>query len=229
MPTDLLSPRPDLRTPAAPRKRRRISVLALPLVVLVALAGLTACSGDDVAEPTAGTSGTTHNAADVEFAQEMIPHHAQALVMVDMALGRTLDPEVEELMEAIRAAQGPEIEEMADWLVEWGEEVPATMRDHAHGGGHDRDEETMAERMEGLDHDMPGMMGPDELEELDGSADDRFQEMWLTMMIAHHEGAIEMAQRQQEDGQYGPAIALAESIETSQTEEIELMEELLGS
>ncbi|WP_110180799.1 DUF305 domain-containing protein [Nocardioides solisilvae] len=222
--------------PLAPRtsraRRRPLAALAAPLLVLLLALVAAGCSGDDddvVAEPSEGASETDHNEADVAFAQEMIPHHAQALVMVDMAQGRTTDPEFEQLLEAIRAAQGPEIEEMADWLVEWGEEVPETMRDHARGGGHGGDDESMGERMEGLDHGMPGMMGPEELEELDASADDRFQDMWLTMMIDHHEGAIEMAQDLQQDGQYGPAIALAESIEESQTAEIAQMEEMLAS
>ncbi|MGN6575348.1 MAG: DUF305 domain-containing protein, partial [Nocardioides sp.] len=71
---------------------------------------LAAC-GDDgeseqaMAEQTA-TNGDVFNSADVEFATEMIPHHAQALVMVDMTRGRDLSPELQELTENIRAAQG---------------------------------------------------------------------------------------------------------------------------
>lgn len=204
------------------RSRPALAPLALALVLA---AGLVGCGSDDEPEPSDRVA-TEHNDHDVEFATGMIPHHAQALVMVDMTQGRDLDPEFEELTEAIRTAQGPEIEEMADWLVDWGEEVPETMRDHSRAGHGDTD---MRESMEGLDHDMPGMMGPDDFEELDGSADDRFQEMWLTMMIEHHEGAIEMARTEQEQGRYGPAMALAESIEESQTEEITVMEEMLAS
>ena len=54
-----------------------------------------------------------------------------------------------------------------------------------------------------------------------------FETMWMRMMIEHHEGAIEMARTEQDDGVFPAAIDLAESIETSQTAEIELMEELI--
>ena len=76
-------------------------------------------------------SETDHNDADVAFATDMIQHHAQALSMVDLTEGRTLDPEVKQLAEDIRATQAPEIEKMADWLQDWDEKVPATMRDHS--------------------------------------------------------------------------------------------------
>lgn len=179
---------------------------------------LTACGGDDPGDGGAAGGGD-RNAADVAFAQEMIQHHAQALVMVDMTAGRDLDPEVAALTEQIRAAQAPEIETMTDWLTEWGEEVPATMRDHAnaHGDG----------AMGG--GDMPGMTSEEDLDALDKASDAEFQEMWLTMMIAHHEGAVEMAQEQQDAGSYQPALDLAADIERSQTEEIATMEALLSN
>jgi uncharacterized protein (DUF305 family) len=51
--------------------------------------------------------------------------------------------------------------------------------------------------------------------------------MFLEMMVEHHEGAVEMAKTEQSEGHFGPAIALADSIESSQTKEIELMQGLL--
>jgi uncharacterized protein (DUF305 family) len=48
------------------------------------------------------------------------------------------------------------------------------------------------------------------------------------MMIEHHEGAIEMAQTEQEAGEYSPAISLAEEIEAAQAAEIETMQALLS-
>ena len=74
-------------------------------------------------------STTEHNDADVEFASNMLQHHAQALSMVDLTRGRTLDPEVQQLAEQIRDAQAPEIEIFTDWLTDWDEEVPETVRD----------------------------------------------------------------------------------------------------
>lgn len=188
---------------------------------------LSACGSDGGGSDTStAVSATEHAEADVAFASDMVQHHAQALSMVDLTVGRTLDPEVQQLAEEIRAGQGPEIETMADWLTEWGEEVPPTMRDHANAG-HDMGD--MAESMEGMDTDMPGMMSAEEMAELEEAPDTEFQTRWLEMMVEHHTGAVEMAEAEQEDGRYAPAVELAGTIIESQTAEIETMEGLLGS
>lgn len=161
----------------------------------------------------------------------MIPHHAQALVMVDMTQGRDLDPAVRTLVEGIRAAQAPEIETMSDWLTDWGEEVPETMRDHMHAGHGDdssSDAESDMEGMAGMDDDMPGMMSAEEMGDLERAKGADFQTMWLEMMIEHHEGAVEMAETEQDEGRYPDAIDLAGHIIDSQTQEIDTMHSLLG-
>ena len=197
---------------------KKIAALVATLAALLALAG---CGDDEPANDDTRTAsnGDEFNDADVAFATDMIQHHAQALSMVDLTLGRPLDPEVETLAEDIRAAQAPEIEQMTDWLTAWDEPVPATMRDHAnaHGEG-DMDM-----------GDMPGMMSAEDMAALEGTPDAEFQERFLQMMIEHHEGAVEMAKTEQSDGRFGPAIDLAEAIESSQTDEIALMQDLLGS
>jgi uncharacterized protein (DUF305 family) len=212
-------------------RARRTTAAALFLTL--ASAGLAGCGGNDntssgtpAAEHTA-PNGDVHNDADIEFATEMIPHHADALVMVDMTQGRDLSPEFAQLTEDIREAQAPEIELMADWLTDWGEEVPETSRDHVNshmgdGNGDGDDDSGMGDGM------GDGMgMDPDDLAELRDSGASMFESMWMRMMIEHHEGAIEMAEDEQADGLFPDAIALAESIEASQTAEIELMEELI--
>ena len=206
-------------------RMRALSALALTLALGV---GLTAC-GDDTSEPAgkAEVSTTEHNDADVTFASDMITHHAQALSMVDMTLDRPLDPEVQALAEDIRDAQGPEIETMADWLTEWGEDVPETMRDHVNSG-HDMGD--MSDNMDDMGHDdMPGMMSADDIDELENSADAEFQDMWLEMMIEHHEGAVEMAKTEQAEGQFKDTVDLAGQVIETQTAEIGTMKDLLDS
>lgn len=198
-----------------------LNTRALVALVLGITLGLTGCSNaDDSADDSAATSTSTsdHNAADVEFSTEMIPHHAQALVMVDMTRGRPMDPEFEALTVAIRDAQAPEIELMTDWLVDWDEEVPATMRDHSNAGGGMNDGMGMG----------PGMMTDDDFDGLESTGDTSFQDMWLTMMIEHHEGAIEMAETEVAEGLYAPSVELAQRIITSQTAEIAQMQDMLG-
>ena len=153
----------------------------------------------------------------------MIQHHAQALTMVDLTAGRTLDPEVQQLAEDIRAAQTPEIEEMTDWLTSWGEDIPETVRDHAnaHGDMGSMDGDDMG-------HDMPGMMSRGR----PGGARERLRR-GVPGHVARDDGRAPHRRRrdgptEQEDGQYAPAIDLAEPIIDSQTKEIETMNGLLS-
>ncbi|HCB05104.1 MAG TPA: DUF305 domain-containing protein [Nocardioides bacterium] len=204
------------------RSARILGTLTLGLALT-----LTACGNDEPAnDGSTKVSETDHNDADVAFATDMIQHHAQALSMVDLTVDRTLDPEVQQLADDIREAQGPEIETMSDWLQEWDEEIPETMRDHSNAG---HDMEGMGDSMDGLDSDMPGMMSGDDFDELENAPDSEFQTMWLEMMKEHHEGAIEMAQTEQDAGKFADALSLAESIVTAQEAEIEQIDQLLGS
>lgn len=180
-----------------------------------ALTFLAGCSSESSADPQG------FNDADVDFATDMIQHHAQALEMVDMTVGRELDPEVAALAEQIRAAQAPEIEQMADLLEEWDEPVPETSRDHAnahaegHGGGGD------------MDADMPGMLGTDELETLRVAPPEQFETMFLSLMIEHHQGAVTMAEEVVENGQNAETEQLAQEIIDAQQAEIAHMQGLL--
>jgi len=212
--------------------------LAVALTAGTLLFALAACGGDadgdtqDAGADQTAANGDVFNDADADFATAMIPHHAQALAMVDLTRGRELSPPVQKLTEDIQAAQGPEIETMVDWLTGWDRPVPETMRDHVNAedpdgmGGHDMED------MDGdgeTESDMPGMMTDEELGDLEAAQGQEFEDMWLEMMIEHHEGAIEMAKDEQADGVFKPAIDLAGSIETSQQAEIDHMRELLAS
>ena len=205
-------------------KHRKKPAAALAAAIL--MFSLAACGeGEPVGEAQArqtASNGDVYNDADIDFATGMIPHHAQALAMVDMTRGRELSPEVSELTEEIRSAQGPEIEQMVDWLTAWDKPVPETMRDHANAEDHGMSGHDM-----GDDKDMPGMMSDKEMDELESMKGDSFETMWLEMMIEHHEGTIGMAKDEQEDGVFEPARKLAASIETSQQAEIDQMKGLL--
>lgn len=160
-----------------------------------------------------------HNDADVTFAQDMIPHHAQAIVMSKMASKRATDPDLRQLAADIQAAQGPEIEQMSGWLEAWGEDVPDGM-----GMDGDHDMGDMGPMMDG---DMPGMMSDRQMMNLDKSSGSTFDRMWLQMMIRHHEGAIDMAKVEQKNGRSTEAIELATTIESAQAAEIALMKSML--
>ncbi|MFA6298772.1 MAG: DUF305 domain-containing protein [Nocardioides sp.] len=192
--------------------------LTAVLTLLLAGALTLASCGDDDGSPDArdDTSTARFNDADVRFAQEMIPHHEQAVVMAEMAESHAERAEVKELAAGIEAAQGPEIETMSQWLEDWGQD-PAT-----DGMGH-------GDMGHGTSSEMPGMMDQDDLADLDGAMGGDWDQMFLTMMIEHHEGAIEMARTEQADGENPDAVALAEQIESDQTAEIAVMEGLLDA
>ena len=147
----------------------------------------------------------------------MIPHHTQALEMVEMASERPLDPEVEELASSIEEAQSSEIDTFTTWLETWDEQVP--------------DAEGMSARqmedMEGMDG-VDGMMSAMSMRQLENAPDEAFQDVWLALMLAHHKGAVAMADAQIADGENPEAIALAEDIRDSQSAEIETMKSLIG-
>jgi uncharacterized protein (DUF305 family) len=182
--------------------------------------GPSGSAGEPSAKQTAA-NGDVFNDADVSFAQWMIPHHAQAIEMADLTRGRELSPAVVALAERILTAQAPEIEAMTGWLTAWNEEVPETSRDHANA--HDDSQ------MEDMSDEIPGMMSPDDMAVLEAAPDSEFEDMWLTMMAEHHDGAIEMARTEQETGEFGEAVTLAEDIESGQTAEVTQIESLLGS
>ena len=192
--------------------------LAMTALVVTAALGLTAC-GDDTSDtdPGAGGDGTSQfNDADVTFAQEMIPHHQQAVAMAELAADRAASVEVRQLAEDIEAAQGPEIETMTGWLDTWDQDAPSGSMDHGDMG-------------HGTTGELPGMMTEDEMNTLETSEGSQFDRMFLEMMIAHHEGAIAMARSEQANGENPDAIALAEQVEADQEAEIDKMRQLLGS
>ena len=179
-------------------------------------------SGSPSSTPTGTPASGPHNDADVAFATGMVPHHGQAVVMADLAQTRAASPQVKQLAVAIKAAQGPEIAQMSGWLARWGADVPEA--------------DSMAS---GMDHDMgdmggddssgmAGMMSTDEMTALTGASGGSFDRMWLTGMIAHHEGAVEMSKAELDQGLNPDAKRLARAIIAAQEAEIATMRNLLS-
>jgi uncharacterized protein (DUF305 family) len=151
-------------------------------------------------------SPATHNSADVEFAQGMVPHHEQALEMSRLVASRTENPKVIDLAERISKAQKPEIDRMNGWLKAWNAPVKASSHSsHGHSESH-------------------GMVDLGNLADLSGTEFDR---QWLSLMILHHRGAVEMARTHLSSGTDPAARTLAQEVITHQEKEIAEMESLL--
>lgn len=210
--------------------KRYLSLSALSVAAVITLAG---CGSDNepatpAAEPTASTQANSpsatdsgaevfveHNDADAMFAQMMIPHHEQAVEMSDMMLAKDdISPEITDLATRIKNAQGPEIDTMTSWLEAWDRKIMSEGSMEGHDMG----------SMGGMD----GTLDDDQMADLESAEGDDAARMFLESMTEHHNGAVDMAQEEIDNGENPEAIALAETIVETQQAEIQEMEALLA-
>ncbi len=175
------------------------------------MGGTTGTTGSTSTTSAAAAPSGEHNDADITFAQGMIPHHQGAVEMAKLVQGQTSNAEVLDLASRIEKAQGPEIKTMTEWLNSWGAE--------AHTTG-----------MPGMGHgsDMAGMSDA-EVDMLKRAKDSDFDRTFLDMMIKHHQGAIDMAKTELQQGENTDAKKLAQQIIDSQQTEITEMQGLLAA
>jgi uncharacterized protein (DUF305 family) len=183
------------------------SVLAATAVVGGLVAGCGGTSGPSSTSAPADNKALAqqpHNQADVVFVQNMIHHYSQAIVMSRMARNRATSPQVKDLAARIEAEQDPEIQQMRDLLTAW--KAPAGP---ASGGP-----------MGGMGHQgQAGRPGT--------TAGGAFDSMFLQLMIAHHQGAIDMSQTELAQGSNPAARQVAQKIIDTQQAEITEMQSLL--
>ena len=214
--------------------------LSAPLLAVALAASLTACSADEpqaVAAPEPSVSFTAdvpvlvpgapgeeptvvapgqqgalpnpdnYSEADVEFVTAMVPHHAQALEMAELAPERAADPRVRAMAARIAAGQGPEIAAMRAWLADHGLPEPDVDADHG--------------------HEMRGMVTGEQMTQLLAAEGAQFDRLFLTRMIAHHQGALTMANRLGQ-GTHPLVMDMAKDVSATQTFEIARMQEVLA-
>ncbi|MGH9887564.1 MAG: DUF305 domain-containing protein, partial [bacterium] len=151
--------------------------------------------------------------ADVDFMQGMIPHHAQAVIMARWAVTHGARADVKILCERIYIAQTDEIRLMRRWLAERHQSVPDSMSTR----------HTM--RMGGMVHEilMPGMLTDEQMASLEKARGSQFDRQFLTGMIGHHRGAIDMVRELLSHGDAGhddTVFRFAADVEADQTAEI---------
>lgn len=161
--------------------------------------------------PVVLPAGSLITEADVRFMQMMIAHHAQAVHMTRMAEGAGASPRVLRLSQKIDLSQAGEIALMQDWLRGHGQFAPDTSSWRS--------------------MTMPGMLSATQLEALAAARGTEFDRQFLTLMIKHHEGALQMVA----DLLASPRAAqdvdvnvLANEVEATQTAEIGLMWQMLA-
>ena len=147
----------------------------------------------------------TPNDADVTYVTMMIPHHQQAIVMTDLVRAKATSEQVRAIAGRIAVAQEGEITLMKTWLADYGQQHAGHAHDH------------------GL---MPGMATPAQLDELRAATGPDFDRKFLDLMMAHHTGALTMAEAQLSGGVEIRAQELAQEVITGQSAEIERMRTL---
>lgn len=167
---------------------------------------LAACGGETSAAPTpdAAPPAPTFTQADVDFAVEVSRHHGQALRMTDLAATRARSPQVKALAKQIAREYAPDTDLIADWIRLWaaaGAELP----------GHDA----------GFGEVGAGMLPDAAVDRLGRMKGPSFDREFRSLMVRHHRGGLVLVQEQLSDGVNPAARAMAERLQTSQTNQLD--------
>lgn len=199
-----------LNTPESCARRvpTRITRAAVAVAAFAALIVLSACGSSS---KNAGETKPppTHNLADVVFATHMIPHHQQGADLAAMAPAHTDNPDLLKLASGITSTQMSEIKTLVNMVTQWSAQPDADTRGPA-------------------DMAMTGMVDPGTLTKLGTLNGPDFDKLWLRSMISHHEGAVDMANREASKGNNPDAIAMAKKMATVQQDEINQMVKMRG-
>ena len=201
-------------------------IVAIVLVALLALTGAFA-----LGRLSAGTTAPTPttDGAEAGFLRDMQVHHAQAVEMALLVRDRTDDPTVRQIAYDIAVSQASQAGSMYGLLDAWDlpqlsgqpamtwTELPVI--DGSDGGGHQMDP--------GAPGGMPGLATPAEIDELEAASGEDAVRLFLTLMIAHHEGGVEMADAVLARTAVPQVVSLATGIRTAQQAEITAMQDLL--
>lgn len=182
---------------------RRVAAAAL---VVVLASGATGC-GEEEAAPLpreTAANGTVFNSADATFARDLLVQRAREFALIDLTVGRPLDPALTSFLDEARTVRAGEIDQVTTWLTDWGREVPATIRDHAaaHEGAH-------------------------HFEAIEAAPDADFSEVWIAAFRKELQasGAIASAEKH---GAFKGATALAGAVRRVNEAETRRLTELAG-
>ncbi|MGV0625708.1 DUF305 domain-containing protein [Mycolicibacter minnesotensis] len=186
---------------------RSVLTIVVAVVVSVVLGG---CHREAAPAPEASIGAVGMKAAsadDVTFLEHMVIHHQQALELTVMVPGQSMNRDLVMLADQVAAQQRTELQGCQAQLLQW--EAP---------GERFADEDVAA---------IPGMVDKATLDRLRGLRGPEFDRLWLQSMIAHHRGAITMAQNEIEHGESPEAISIAHSLISFAQAEIDQMNKML--
>lgn len=177
-------------------------VICLGLLAL----GLSACGGTSEPADTALSSSAAGNEIDRAFVAGMVPHHESAIEMAEIAKEMGESEFVASLADDIISSQSEEIDTLSK------------VEGELEAAGVEPGDLGVPEHMMGMDGDIAAL-----------ESADPFDEVFIDMMVPHHQGAIVMARVELERGQNAELQELAEAIIEAQSREIEEMNEFRES
>ena len=203
--------------------RGAIVVIALVTAVVV---GAVAYSVGRMSTPGNPAPGNT--SAEAGFARDMQVHHIQGVEMAMIIRDRTEDEDVRLLAYDIATTQGHQAGQLYGWLAEWrlrqaGSEPPMTWMERRGRSGEEGDH--AAHAMGAL---MPGMATLAQMVELSAASGVEAERLFLSLMIAHHQGALEMAEAVLDRTDHPGVLTFADAVLVSQASEIDLMTRMLA-
>jgi uncharacterized protein (DUF305 family) len=158
------------------------------------------------------------SSADVQFMQGMIMHHAQAVEMTALIASHTENEDLRSLGARISSSQSDEIKFMKRWLEARGDPVSPAMPEMP---GMDMSSHQML---------MPGMLTAKQMEALKKAKGVEFDQLFLTGMIQHHNGALIMVKDLFDTagaGQDAEVFNFATDVDSGQRAEIRIMKTML--
>lgn len=213
------------------RTRVVIAAMAVVAIVVAAVIGFSVGRLSTLDDPTPTTTS-----AEAGFSRDMQVHHNQGVELAMLVRDRTDSVDVRTLAYDIATTQAQQSGQLYDWLVQWG--LPQGSREpdmtwmtlptlagatgHAHAG----DSSTPASSHTPGDP-MPGLATPGQIAQLTAADGLEAERVFLTLMIAHHRGAVEMAEALEPRTTNAAALAFAKAVVASQQAEIELMTGML--
>ncbi|MGE0446574.1 MAG: DUF305 domain-containing protein [Vicinamibacterales bacterium] len=203
---------------ASPDSRRSrsplIAIAVVAALIIGAAGGAFFSSRGSGAPPAPGP-----DSAEAGFARDMQVHHIQGVELAMIIRDRTDDEDMRRMAYDMATTQGHQAGQLYGWLAAWGlnqlgSQPPMAWMGHT---GH------------GMGALMPGMATPEQVQGLSAASGVDAERMFLRLMIAHHQGALEMSNAVLERSQHPVVRAFATAVLTSQQAEIDVMTSLLAA
>lgn len=224
--TDAVAP---ASTSTAGSRRRSPLALLLIAVVAIVVVGVIAFSVGRLS--TLGDPTPTTDSAEAGFARDMQTHHNQGVELSMIIRDLTDDEPVRLLAYDIATTQGAQSGMMQGWLAVWGlpahgtePEMTWMMRPTLEGEGHNHGSGESAHEP---GEPMPGLATPEQITELKSLTGVAAERMFLELMIAHHQGAIDMAEALLDRSTNSTVRTFSAGVAKSQQSEIDLMNSML--